>query len=94
MKIKPMCPLAEMPMSFVLHSWTCLCLGSHLECGSKVSLMSSGLTKLSDSCAVPTDGVSRALFRLLPSHELNLGEEVELVSLNVGDSACLFLSQD
>lgn len=56
--------------------------------------MSSGLTKLSDSSAVPTDGVSRALFRLLPIHELNLGEEVKLVSLNVVDSACLFLSQD
>lgn len=42
-----------------------------LECGSKVSLMSSGLTKFSDSSVVPTDGVSRALFRLLPSHELN-----------------------
>lgn len=56
--------------------------------------MSSGLTKFSDSSVVPTDGVSRALFRLLPSHELNLGEEVELVSLNVDDSTGLFLSQD
>lgn len=69
-------------------------VGSHLECGSKVSLMSSGLTKFSDSSVVPTNGVSRALFRLLPSHELNLGDEIELVSLNVDHSACLFLSQD
>lgn len=49
-------------------------VGSHLECGSKVSLMSSGLTKFCD--VVPTDGLSRALFLLLPSHELNLREEI------------------
>lgn len=49
--------------------------------------MSSGLTKFSDSSVVPTDGVSRALFRLLPSHELNLKEERELVSLNVDNSS-------
>lgn len=42
-----------------------------LECGSKVSLMSSGLTKFSDSSVVSTNGVLRALLRLLPSHELN-----------------------
>lgn len=68
-------------------------VGSHLACGSKISLMSSGLTKFSDSSVVPTDGVSRALFRLLPSHELNLREEIALVSLNVDDSGFI-LSQN
>lgn len=48
---------------------------SYLECGSKVSLISSGLTKLSDSAVLCTDTLSRSLLSLLPSHMLSLEEE-------------------
>lgn len=50
---------------------------SHLECGSKVSLMSSGLTKCSDSTVFSTDTLSRSRLNLLLSHMLCLQEEGE-----------------
>lgn len=87
-------PLLSCRCSSVCFPKCHFCVDSHLECGSRVSFISSGLTKLSDSSVVPTDGVSRALFRLLPSHELNLGEDIKLVSLNGDDAASCFLSQD
>lgn len=68
-------------------------MASYLECGSKVSLISSGLTKCSESSVVSTDAASRALLRLLPSHKLNLGEKIKLVSLTVMIRAGLFLSR-
>lgn len=46
-------------------------LMSVLECGSKVSLMSSGLTKCSDS-VFSTVTLSRSRLNLLPSHMLSL----------------------
>lgn len=58
---------------------TCKCmvvwLVSYLECGSKVSLISSGLTKCSDSSVFSTDTLSRSRLNLLPSHMLSLREE-------------------
>lgn len=47
----------------------------YLECGSKVSLISSGLTKCSDSAILCTDTLSRSRLSLLPSHMLSLEEE-------------------
>lgn len=52
-----------------------LWLVSYLECGSKVSLISSGLTKCSDSSVFSTDTLSRSRLSLLPSHILSLEKE-------------------
>lgn len=52
------------------------CIVSYLECGSKVSLMSSGLTKCSDS-VFSTVTLSRSRLNLLPSHMLSLREEMK-----------------
>lgn len=55
------------------------CLASYLECGSKVFLISSGLTKYSDSCGLSPDTLSRSRLSLLPSHMLSLEEEEKKV---------------
>lgn len=47
-------------------------LMSVLECGSKVSLISSGLINCSDSAVFSSDTLSRSRLNLLPSHMLSL----------------------
>lgn len=56
------------------------CLVSYLESGSLVSLISSGLTKYSDSAVFSTDTLSRSRSNLLPSHMLSLREENNILN--------------